>query len=33
MRGGTIVGTLEREAANQESLAALALGHSEEACH
>jgi len=26
MRGGTIVGTLEREAANQESLAALALG-------
>jgi rhamnose transport system ATP-binding protein len=33
MRGGTIVGTLEREAANQESLAALALGQSVEARH
>jgi rhamnose transport system ATP-binding protein len=28
MRGGTIVGTLEREAADQESVAALALGQS-----
>jgi rhamnose transport system ATP-binding protein len=33
MRGGTIVGTVERLAANQESLAALALGQAVEARH
>jgi len=33
MRGGTIVGTVERSAANQESLAALALGQAVEARH
>jgi rhamnose transport system ATP-binding protein len=31
MRGGTIVGTLDRAAATQERLLALALGHAEAA--